>query len=42
MDRIKEKISDGRVLSLIEMFLQQSVLDDCKRWTLKRVVHNAK
>ncbi|MEZ6058624.1 MAG: group II intron reverse transcriptase/maturase [Planctomycetaceae bacterium] len=33
MDRIQEKISDGRVLSLIEMFLQQSVLDDCKRWT---------
>lgn len=33
MDRIEEKISDGRVLSLIEMFLQQSVLDDCQRWT---------
>jgi RNA-directed DNA polymerase len=32
MDRIREQISDGRVLSLIEMFLQQSVLDDCKRW----------
>ncbi|MEX0718550.1 MAG: hypothetical protein WD066_18300 [Planctomycetaceae bacterium] len=28
MDRIREKISDGRVLTLIEMFLKQGVLDD--------------
>ncbi|MEZ5941745.1 MAG: group II intron reverse transcriptase/maturase [Planctomycetaceae bacterium] len=33
MDRIKDKISDGRVLSLIEMFLRQGVLDACNRWT---------
>jgi len=33
MDRIEEKISDGHVLSLIEKFLHQSVLDDCQRWT---------
>ena len=33
MDRIQEKISDGRVLSLIEMFLKQGVLDGLSRWT---------
>lgn len=33
MDRIREKISDGRVLALIEMFLKQGVLDELTRWT---------
>lgn len=33
MDRIREKISDGRVLALIEMFLKQRVLDELTRWT---------
>lgn len=32
MDRIGEKVSDGRVLALIEMFLKQGVLDDLSRW----------
>ena len=32
MERIREKISDGRVLSLIEMFLKQGVLDGLSRW----------
>ena len=33
MDRIRQKIRDGRVLALIEMFLQQGVLDGLSRWT---------
>jgi RNA-directed DNA polymerase len=32
MDRIKEKVSDGRVLSLLEMFLKQGVMDRLTRW----------
>lgn len=32
MQCIREKISDGRVLSLIEMFLNQGVLDGLSRW----------
>jgi RNA-directed DNA polymerase len=32
MDRIREKVSDGRVLSLIKMFLKQGVLDGLSRW----------
>ena len=33
MERVEAKISDGRILSLIESFLQQDVLEDMKRWT---------
>ncbi len=33
LDRVREKISDGRVLSLIEQFLHQGVLEELKRWT---------
>jgi len=33
MERVKEKISDGRVLGLIEMYLQQDVLDGLECWT---------
>ena len=33
MGRIKGKISDGRVLRLIEAFLKADILDDAKRWT---------
>ena len=33
MARIQEKISDGRVLELIEMFLKQGVMDGIKEWT---------
>jgi RNA-directed DNA polymerase len=32
MDRIKEKISDGRMLALIESFLQQDIMTDTARW----------
>ena len=33
MARIQEKIGDGRVLELIEMFLKQGVMDGIKEWT---------
>jgi RNA-directed DNA polymerase len=33
MGRLKEKISDGRVLRLIEAFLKADILDEAKRWT---------
>ena len=32
MARIEEKISDGRVLGLIEAFLKQGVMESCKGW----------
>ena len=33
MDRLKEKIADGPVLSLIERFLQAKIMDDASQWT---------
>jgi RNA-directed DNA polymerase len=33
MERIDEKVSDGRVLRLVKMFLQQGVLDGLSEWT---------
>jgi RNA-directed DNA polymerase len=33
MDRLKEKVSDGSLLSLIDSFLQANVLDGTDRWT---------
>ena len=33
MTRLREKISDGRVLDLIESFLQAKILDEGKEWT---------
>ena len=33
LDRVKEKISDGRVLELIEMYLKQDILDGLESWT---------
>lgn len=33
LDRIGEKISDGRVLALIELFLKQGVMDGMREWT---------
>jgi RNA-directed DNA polymerase len=33
MERIREKISDGRVLRLIETFLKQGVMDGLREWT---------
>ncbi len=33
LERVKDKISDGRVLKLIEAYLKQGVLEDLKEWT---------
>ena len=33
LERIREKVSDGRILKLIEMFLQQGILDGLETWT---------
>jgi RNA-directed DNA polymerase len=33
MTRLQEKVADGRVLSLIEMFLQANIVDGMSRWT---------
>lgn len=34
--RIREKVSDGRVLALVESFLDQEVMDGLERWTPER------
>ncbi len=33
MERVKEHVSDGRVVELIEAFLQQDIIKDMQRWT---------
>jgi RNA-directed DNA polymerase len=33
LERVKERVSDGRVLSLIESFLEQDILEGMERWT---------
>ncbi len=33
MQRVEERISDGKLLELIRLFLQQEVMDGMKRWT---------
>jgi len=33
MKRVEEKVSDGRVLELIEAFLQQDIVQEVERWT---------
>ena len=33
MERIKEKVSDGRVLALIEAFLRQDIIKEMESWT---------
>ena len=33
LERIREKVSDSRILKLIEMFLQQGVMDGLETWT---------
>ena len=33
MTRLREKISDGRLLNLIESFLQAKILDEAKEWS---------
>jgi len=33
MDRVRQKMSDGRVLELVQAYLQQPILDELKQWT---------
>lgn len=33
MARVEEKISDGRILSLLRSYMEADILDDTKRWT---------
>ncbi len=33
LERVKEKVSDGRVISLVESFLNQDIMEDMGRWT---------
>ncbi len=33
LKRVKEKISDGRVISLVESFLNQDIMEGMKRWS---------
>ena len=33
MERVKERVSDGNVLDLIQAFLDQDILEEVKRWT---------
>jgi RNA-directed DNA polymerase len=33
LERVEEKVSDGRVLELIEAFLKQDIVKEMKRWT---------
>lgn len=33
MERVRERVSDSRVLRLVEMFLEQGVMDGLKEWT---------
>jgi RNA-directed DNA polymerase len=32
MDHIREKVSDGKILNLIELFLKQEIMEDMKCW----------
>ncbi len=36
MDRVEAKVSDGRVLKLIEAYLKQDVMETAKHWTPQR------
>jgi RNA-directed DNA polymerase len=33
INKVKRLISDGRIIDLIEMWLKQSVMEECKEWT---------
>jgi len=33
LERVKEKVSDGRVISLVERFLNQDIMEDMDRWS---------
>lgn len=33
LERVKDKVSDGKVISLLESFLNQDIMEDMDRWT---------
>ncbi len=33
LERVRQKVSDGRVLGLIQAYLQQPIMDELKQWT---------
>ena len=33
LERVKERVSDGNVLDLIQAFLDQDILEEARRWT---------
>jgi RNA-directed DNA polymerase len=33
IERVRERVTDGRMLALVESFLKAQILDDLKRWT---------
>ena len=33
IERVRERVTDGRMLALVESFLKAEILDDLKRWT---------
>jgi len=33
MERVKERVSDGQILELIQAFLDQDILEGCRSWT---------
>jgi RNA-directed DNA polymerase len=32
LDKIKRRISDGKIISLIEMWMKQPIMEECKEW----------
>lgn len=33
MGRVGERIADGKILDLVQAFLNQDIMEECKRWT---------
>lgn len=33
MERVQERIADGKILDLVQAFLEQSIMEECKTWT---------
>lgn len=33
MDRVKEHVADGKVLNLIQQYLDQAIMEECRLWT---------
>jgi len=33
MERVRKRIADGKILNLVQAFLDQAIMEDCKSWT---------